>query len=137
MPINGKVFYDTNVLLYAADPSDRRGDIARHLLVTRRGNISVQVLNEFVSVTRRKLKRSWPELQAALGHLRVLFPEPEPITAETHDAAIKVAVQHQLSIYDALIVASATLAGCDILYSEDMSNAQRIGGVTIQNPFLK
>ena len=42
-----------------------------------------------------------------------------------------------MAFYDALIVASAIEAGCDILYSEDMQHGGSIGGLAIVNPFLE
>jgi predicted nucleic acid-binding protein len=43
---------------------------------------------------------------------------------------------YQLSVYDALIVASALNAGCAVLYSEDFQHGQWLDGLLIQNPFL-
>jgi predicted nucleic acid-binding protein len=62
--MSGPVFLDTNVLVYAALQPDPRSETARALLA-RRGMISVQVLNEFVNVAHRKLRRSWPEITKA------------------------------------------------------------------------
>ena len=59
-----------------------------------------------------------------------------PITIETHDAGRALAEKYQLSIYDSLIVASALLGGCEILYSEDMQDGLLIEDcLTIRNPF--
>ena len=57
------------------------------------------------------------------------------MTVETHERALDLAERFHLSFYDALIVASASLAGCTALYSEDMQDGQTIAGVTIRNPF--
>jgi len=54
-----------------------------------------------------------------------------------HAAARALAEDHRLSFYDALIVASAIEAGCNVLYSEDMQHGRAIGGLTIANPFLE
>lgn len=59
-----------------------------------------------------------------------------PPTVETHDTARRFAEQYGLSFYDACIVASATLAGCDTLYTEDMHSGLIIkDGPTLHNPF--
>jgi predicted nucleic acid-binding protein len=50
---------------------------------------------------------------------------------------VSLAREHGLSFYDALIVASAVEAGCDILYSEDMQHGRTFGGLGIVNPFLE
>ncbi len=70
-------FLDTNVLLYAALQPDPRSDAARGLLA-RGGIVSVQVLNEFVAVARRKLRCPWPEVVRALDAIHVLCPLPRP-----------------------------------------------------------
>jgi predicted nucleic acid-binding protein len=49
---------------------------------------------------------------------------------------VALARDHRLAFYDAVIVASAIEAGCDILYSEDMQHGRSIGGLSLVNPFL-
>jgi predicted nucleic acid-binding protein len=59
-----------------------------------------------------------------------------PITEETHDAALALAEKHALSIYDAMILASALLSGCPTVLSEDMHDGQVLEGrPKIRNPF--
>jgi predicted nucleic acid-binding protein len=131
----GKVFFDTNVLIYAIAQNDPRGPRAEALLATG-GVIGVQVLNEFVSVTRRKMHMPWKDVTEALDAIRVLCPQPVPITICTHETALKIAEDHCYAIYDALIVAAALEASCTTLYSEDLQHGQVIGGrLTAQNPF--
>ena len=77
--MNDKPFFDTNVVLYAFRQDDTRGQVAETLLAAG-GAISVQVLNEFVAVARRKLDKSWEEVRRALDILRVFCPEPVPLT---------------------------------------------------------
>ena len=129
------VFFDTNVLLYAAAQPDPRSDAARALLA-RGGIVSVQVLNEFAAVARRKLRCAWPEVVQALAAIRVLCPAPRPLTVGTHDAALGLASRYGFQIYDALVVAAALEAGCATLFSEDLQDGQVIDGrLTIRNPF--
>jgi predicted nucleic acid-binding protein len=130
-----KVFFDTNVLIYAIAQNDRRSVVAEELLAEG-GIISVQVLNEFVSVTRRKIQMPWADVTEALDSIRILCPAPISITLKTHDSALGIAQQYGYSIYDALIAASALEANCSALYSEDLQDGQIIGKkLTIQNPF--
>jgi predicted nucleic acid-binding protein len=131
----GSVFFDTNVLLYAVAQDDPRGPRAEELLAAG-GMVGVQVLNEFVSVARRKLHMAWKDVNEALEAIVVLCPSPVPITMFTHQAALKIAERQGYSIYDALIVAAAVEAGCATLYSEDLQHGQVFGGrLTIRNPF--
>jgi predicted nucleic acid-binding protein len=62
---------------------------------------------------------------------------PLAITLDLHVAARALSEEHRLSFYDALIVASAIEAGCDVLYSDDMQHGRTIGGLAIVNPFLE
>lgn len=131
----GRAFFDTNVLIYALVKGDPRSKRAEELLAAG-GVLSVQVLNEFVSVARRKILLSWSEVNEALQAIRVLCPSPLPITVDTHDGALEIAEKHGYGIYDALVVATALEAGCETLYSEDLQDGQTINGqVTIRNPF--
>jgi predicted nucleic acid-binding protein len=135
--MSDKVFFDTNVLVYTLGQDDARTPAAEALLA-QGGLISVQVLNELASVARRKLGMPWPDVTEALDAIRVLCPSPVPLSAETHDAAVRLAAQHGFHIYDALIVAAALEAGCATLYSEDLHSGQVIDGqLTVQNPFSR
>ena len=134
--MNGRTFFDTNVLVYAVHPTDPKGEVVRSLLLSASVVFSVQVLNEFVNVARRKLKRDWQEVKAAIDILIQLCPEPNPITLTTHTLGVNIAKRYRYSIYDGLILASATESACTLLYSEDLKNGQRIGAVTIKNPFV-
>lgn len=130
-----KVFFDTNVLIYAITEGDPRSDVAEKLLAAG-GLVSAHVLNELVAVARRKLGRSWDEIEEALAAFRILCPSPVPITIATHEAAVRIARQYGYQIYDALVMAAALEAGCDTLYSEDLQDGQQIDGqLTIRNPF--
>ena len=133
--MSGSVFFDTNVLVYAIGEHAVRTPIAEALLA-RGGVISVQVLNELAAVARRKLHMSWPEVTDALDAVRALCQPPLPVTAETHDLALRLATQHGFQIDDALIVSAALEAGCATLYTEDLQSGQIIDGrLRIQNPF--
>ncbi len=131
-----KVFFDTNVLIYAVAQNGPRNARAEHLLASG-GVLSVQILNEFVAVARRKILMPWSGVLAALDAFRVLCPSPLPITMEIHEAALKIAEKHGLNIYDALVIAAALHAGCTTLYSEDLQAGQIIDHkLTIRNPFV-
>jgi predicted nucleic acid-binding protein len=133
---NSKPFFDTNVILYAFRHGDTRGQLAETLLAAG-GTLSVQVLNEFVAVARRKLDKSWEEVRRALDVLRIFCPEPVPLTVETHQRAVHIAERYGYSIFDSLIIAAALDVGAGTLYSEDMRDGQTIDGLTIRNPFSR
>lgn len=128
-----KRFFDTNILVYA-QTEDPRAVRAREE-ITAGGVISVQVLNEFANVMRKKLGRTWDEISAAAADIEAAFGPALPLTAKLHREALDIAGRHSLSFFDALIIASAADAGCGILLTEDMQSGAKIAGVQILNPF--
>jgi predicted nucleic acid-binding protein len=128
-------FFDTNILVYAQQ-TGAKADRARALFVDG-GKLSVQVLNEFTAVSRRKLRTEWREIAEAISDALALVDPPLALSLNLHATARALAEDHGLSFYDALIVASAIEAGCSILYSEDMQHGRTIGGLAIVNPFLE
>jgi predicted nucleic acid-binding protein len=129
------VFFDTNILVYAQQENGK-AERARALLADG-GKLSVQVLNEFTAVSRRKQRRDWREIAEAISDALALVDPPLVLTLDLHAAARMLAENHRLSFYDALIVAAALEAGCDTLFTEDMQHGRTIGGLAIVNPFLE
>jgi predicted nucleic acid-binding protein len=130
---SAEAFLDTNVLLYVVSGDSAKAGRAEELIASG-GVISVQVLNEFASVALRKFAMGLPEIREVLSTVRAIC-SVEQLSEKTHDLALELTERFQLSFYDSLIVATAILANCSILYSEDMQDAQTIESVTIQNPF--
>lgn len=127
-------FFDTNVLVYLASGDAARADRAEETIAGG-GSISVQVLNELANVARRKLQMSWDETHALLDTLRGLLTV-HPNTIETREAGLRIAERYGLSLYDAMIAASALDAGCDTLWSDDMQHGMTLdGSLRIANPF--
>jgi predicted nucleic acid-binding protein len=131
-----KIFFDSNVLIYAFTKGDPRTPAARALL-DRGGVVGVQVLNEFVSVARGRMRMPWADVLECLRIVRLVCPTPEPVTLETHERAMGIARLHGYHIYDALIIAAALKASCDTLYTEDLHDGHVIDGLTIRNPFAQ
>lgn len=127
------VFFDTNIALCLAGPNPAKADISDRLF-REGGVISVQVLNEFVNVTRRKYKMEWPKIDLALAGLRAAC-QVRPVDLETHDVGVVLAQRYRLQVYDGFIVAAALLAGCTTLYSEDMHDGLVIEGLKFRNPY--
>lgn len=129
-----KPFIDSNIVLYLLSGDAAKADRAQALLEAG-GVISVQVLNEVVSVCLRKLKMPWQEVDALLLAVKAAC-DVLPLTVTSHEKAVDVAKRFQLSFYDASIVASALVFGASVLFSEDMHSGMRIEGLAIQNPFI-
>ena len=75
------------------------------------------------------------DIHEALSTVRAVS-EVVPISEETHDLGFQIAERYGLSFYDAMIVASALLAGCGTLISEDMQDGQAFDSrLKVRNPF--
>ena len=129
-------FFDTNVLLYLLSAETDKADRVESLL-ERSGAVSVQVLNEFTAVATRKRGLSYAEVREVLDVVRVACTT-HPLTAEHYDKGVEIAERYRFSFYDSVIVASALLARCKTLYSEDLQHRQIIDKqLTVINPFAK
>jgi predicted nucleic acid-binding protein len=127
-------FVDTNVLLYLTSDDPAKADVAERLLRSR-PVISVQVLNEFASVGRRKFRLAWPEVEHLLTAI-TSAADVHAVTLTMHQKGIALARDHNFHIYDATIVAAAIEAGCSTLYTEDMHHGLLVDGrLRIVNPF--
>lgn len=129
-----KAFFDTNVLVYSVGEDEEMAALAVARLRDG-GVISVQVLNEMVAVLRGKLRQSWEVVDAALEGVEDLRLEIVPITIDAQRAAVEIASRHDIHIYDATIIACALEAGCDTLWTQDLTDGQKFGGLTVRNPF--
>jgi predicted nucleic acid-binding protein len=127
-------FFDTSVLLYLLSGDTAKADKVETLLSTR-GVVSVQVLNEFAVVALRKLRMPLNEIREILDTIRAVCAV-EPITVETHDRGLAVLERYRFSLYDSMLVAAALIAGAKIIYSEDLQHGQVIDNqLRVTNPF--
>lgn len=134
----GRVFLDTNVLVYAQDagaPAKQRKsrEIIAQLATNVDGVISTQVLQEFFVAATGKI--GVPAL-AAKGIIKTFNVfEIVQVSPALIQEAIDCSILNQLSFWDALILASAASAGCSTVLSEDLNDGQEILGVKVQNPY--
>ena len=127
-------FFATSVLLYLLSDDTAKADRVETLL-SARGVVSVQVLNEFAVVALRKLKMPLNEVREILDTIRAVCAV-EPITVETHDRGLAVFERYKFSLYDSMLVAAALIAGAKIVYSEDLQHGQVIDNqLRVTNPF--
>jgi len=133
-------FLDTNVLLYSitGNPVDA-AKRDRAIAVTQQTDnaLSVQVLQEFYVQATRPTRPDAISHDAAVELIRAWLRFPvQDITVAVLSKALRIKVTHQLSYWDAAIVAAAHALGCREIYSEDMSHGRDIEGTVIVNPFL-
>ena len=128
-------FIDTNVLAYAYDAdSGEKGERAREILGEIDGAVvSTQVLLELFAVLTRKLELTRDAAEEAVESLMGL--EVVPTDARLVREGLRISRDHDLSHWDAMIVAAAATSGCEVLLTEDLNDGQVIEGVRIANPF--
>ena len=129
----GSAFFDTNVILYLISEDAEKADIAERL-IAHGGTVSVQVLNEFAAVCLRKSLLEAGEIRHMLATVRQIAAVV-PVDISTHDRALEIAAAGNYAFYDCLIIAAASLASCQILYSEDLQDGHKLDGLRIVNPF--
>ena len=134
-----RVFIDTNVLVYAHDPSapaKRERALSRldDLWESGEGSLSTQVLQEFFVVATSKSGMPEDEARDAVEDFSrwpVHAVQPSDVLA-----GIDMARERQLSFWDALILVAARRSGATLLLTEDLQHGAEIDGVRIENPFL-
>ena len=124
-----RIAFDTNILAYAeglalvADDSgkiDGSRRVIADAILANSCAVSEQVFLELFNVLTRKAKLPRSEAFRRIAVLR---------------NKVELASRHQLQIFDAVILAAAAEAGCDVLMSEDMQAGFAWRGVTVVNPF--
>jgi len=117
--MNGNVFLDTNVLVYANDTAEPGKQQAARTLLKE----VLQAENGVISVHQ----------EVELLHLMTIVDLDSALFFD----AIRLQQLHQISYWDAQIIAAADTAGCTVLYSEDLNAGQKYSNVTVVNPFME
>jgi predicted nucleic acid-binding protein len=139
--MSGRFFLDTNIFVYSFDASAPKKaaqatKLIRRGIDTRGGIVSYQVVQKFFNVALRRFAKPMSSLDAE-QYLSTTF---RPLLAvhsspALYGEALRIGARFRLAWYDSLIVASAIEGQCDVLYSEDFQDGQKIGSVIISNPF--
>lgn len=133
-----RVALDTNVLAYAegVNGAERKRVALAFVLKLPQDSVvlPVQTLGELFHVLVRKAGRTPAKARAAILGWQDAFPVADT-SAAVILAATEVAARHHLSIWDAVILAAASEAGCRLLLSEDLHDGFTWNGVTVSNPF--
>jgi predicted nucleic acid-binding protein len=138
--MSDRVFADTNLLVYARDAGhpgkqEVAADWLRVLWETRRGCLSMQVLQEYYVVVTAKLKPGLPVAQAREDVRNLSLWEPVISDISLLESAWRYADRYGFSWWDAQIIAAAKRADCSLLLSEDMQHGLALDGMQIVNPF--
>ena len=135
-----KIFLDTNILVYAHDRSaGQKHETARQTVLdlweSGLGTLSTQVLQEFYVTVTSKVPK--PLGAQAAGEIIKGLLKWEVVVNDGESILAAIALQRQLrySFWDAMIVQAALEVKASLLLSEDLSDGQKIDGLTIRNPF--
>lgn len=133
-------FVDANVLVYAFDSSAAGKQRAARQLLERlwessTGCLSIQVLQEFFVTVTKKVAQPLPVEEATARIREFAAWQVFAPTADDVLAAIALHAQAKIGFWDAMIVLAAAESGCDLLWTEDLSDGQLLRGVRIRNPF--
>ena len=133
-----RAFVDTNIWVYAVDRSDPAKRERARVAITPQTDahiaISSQVLSEFYTVVTRKLEPPLSDEQAAQMVDRLSQLPVVPVDADLVVRAIAGSRTWGISLWDALIISAAEVAGCTILLSEDLTDGTTYGSVRVTNP---
>lgn len=136
--MSARVFLDTNILVYSDDldagaKRNRARAIIEEAISKRTAVISTQVLQEFFVISTRKLG-----VDAAIARRKVVLLTSLDVV-EVNVAMVLGAIDlhrlHQISLWDAMIIRAAAIAGCKRVLTEDLNHGQIIDGVRIEDPF--
>lgn len=137
--MSDKVLIDTNlwIYLYSKDPADKYQKV--NMLLSSQIEsliISTQILGELYNVLLKKKFRTQAQAQEIISQLIAGFDITE-IPATQVIESIKINARYGYSYWDSLLVSTALLSNCSILYSEDMQHDQLIEGkLRIINPLI-
>ena len=133
-----RVALDTNILAYAEGVNGAAMQEAALALIQALPRestlVAVQTLGELFNLLVRKAGRTRPDARAAILSWADSFAPIETSPAVMF-AAAGLAADHQMGLWDAVILAAAGAAGCRLLLSEDMHDGFTWNGVTVTNPF--
>ena len=133
-----RVALDTNILAYAegVNGSAMKRVALEFVRKLPEGAVllPVQVLGELFSLLVRKAGRPPASVRRAILSWQDAFPLIET-SAAVMLAAADLATDHQLAIWDAVILAAGAEAGCRLLLTEDLQEGFTWKGITVTNPF--
>jgi len=140
--MNDRFFLDTNIFVYSFDRSapqkaKKAEQLIRKAMTTKKGVVSYQVVQEFFNVALKRFAHPM-QLAEAEQYLTTVFRPLLGVhsSAALYAEALRISSSAGLAWYDALIVCSAIQAGCDLIYTEDLQDGQKLGSLLVKNPFI-
>lgn len=130
------IFIDSNIFLYAFSNLNEAKRVVSLKIISDGGVISTQVINEVSNNLIKKFLLSNEQISKFILSCYKRYVVLK-ISKETLLTACFVREKYRLSFYDSLIVSSAILSGCELLYTEDMQDGMLVEDrLLIVNPFV-
>ncbi len=134
------VFVDTNVLVYARDPSDgekhqKAWRWVMDLWNSRAGRVSYQVLHEYYLTVTQRLDPGLTKRLARADVRSLMTWRPVPLDSMVLDGAWTVQDRYGFSFWDSLVVSAARQCRSTLLLTEDLHDGQDLDGLMVINPF--
>lgn len=135
--MEGRIFIDTNLLIYYVSDNLQKKEIVRDLLLSAKSiSVSSQVITEFVAVSLKKKINPLDETIRFAREFMELF-EVSAVDATVILRSFEIIQTHKFSSWDSLIIAAALQTKASVLYTEDLQHGQKIEKMKIVNPFLQ
>lgn len=133
-----RIALDTNVLAYAEGVGSERKKIRSLELLEALNDASIvlpaQTLGELYRVLTGKAGRGAAAARAAV----IAWADGYAVADSTwaaFESAFDLSTDHDLSVWDALILSVAAEQRCRLLLSEDLQHGFVVRGVTVINPY--
>lgn len=140
--MNERFFLDTNIFVYSFDhtakaKAKRAEELIGRALATQKGLVSFQVVQEFFNVALRRFASPMSAFEAEQFLVTVFRSLLAVHSSDTlYAEALRLQSSASLSWCDALIVAAAFQARCDLLFTEGLQHGRKFGTLRILNPFV-
>ncbi len=138
--MTARVFFDTNVLVYAAlgtGKNEHKRKRALELIESEDFGTSAQVLQEFFVTVARKASRPLTAAQALEWIEQWMVFPCQAVDHQLVRIAIEQSERYTISYWDAAILVAAEALGARTVYSEDLNDGQQYGQVRVVNPFSR
>lgn len=138
--MSGKIFLDTNILIYAydIDAGDKHKiahEIVKGLWEKKTGVLSSQILQEFYVNVTKKITNPLTPVEARWIIRSYVCWDIKKSTPMSVIMASEIEEKYRISFWDALVIVAAYEAGVDKILTEDLNSGQIIEGILIENPF--
>jgi len=128
---------DSNILIYAFGSQNEEKKRLAKLILSDCQAMSIQTVNESVFILQKKFNYTLIELDEIIQFFKSNF-QIHGLNISVLEKAIFIIKIYKYSFWDSMMLASALINNCEVIYSEDMQHNQIIEDkLTIVNPFVK